>query len=77
MDIESAIAALPPALAEQYAIVFRHGTFEAGIYAPRIIDDQAPHTRDEAYVVLKGSGHFCRALPAQLWTLPRVKPRYL
>ena len=58
MNIESAIAALPPAPAEQYAIVFRHGTFEAGIYAPRIVDDQTPHTRDEAYVVVKGSGHF-------------------
>jgi mannose-6-phosphate isomerase-like protein (cupin superfamily) len=58
IDIESAIAALPEAPAEQYEIVYRHGTFEAGLYAPRGVDDQTPHTRDEAYVVVRGSGHF-------------------
>ena len=58
IDIASAIAALPAAPAEQYVIVHRHGTFEAGLYAPRGVDDQTPHTRDEAYVVVKGSGHF-------------------
>jgi mannose-6-phosphate isomerase-like protein (cupin superfamily) len=58
IDIESAIAALPEPPAEQYTIVYRHGTFEAGLYAPRGVDDQTPHTRDEAYVVAKGSGEF-------------------
>jgi mannose-6-phosphate isomerase-like protein (cupin superfamily) len=58
IDIESAIAALPAAPAEQYTIVYRHGTFEAGLYAPRGVDEQTPHTRDEAYVVVRGSGHF-------------------
>ncbi|MEO6211001.1 MAG: cupin domain-containing protein [Gemmatimonadaceae bacterium] len=58
IDIASAIAALPAAPAEQYNIVYRHGTFEAGLYAPRGVDDQTPHTRDEAYVVVRGSGHF-------------------
>lgn len=58
IDIASAIAALPKAPAEQYTIVYRHGTFEAGLYAPRGVDDQTPHTRDEAYVVVKGSGQF-------------------
>jgi mannose-6-phosphate isomerase-like protein (cupin superfamily) len=58
IDIASAVTALPKAPAEQYVIVYRHGTFEAGLYAPRGVDDQTPHTRDEAYVVVKGSGHF-------------------
>lgn len=58
IDIASAIASLPAAPAEQYNIVYRHGTFEAGLYAPRGVDDQTPHTRDEAYVVVKGSGFF-------------------
>ena len=58
IDIESAIAALPKPPAEQYRIVYRHGTFEAGLYAPRGVDDQTPHTRDEAYVVVWGSGQF-------------------
>jgi mannose-6-phosphate isomerase-like protein (cupin superfamily) len=58
IDIESAIAALPKPPAEQYTIVYRHGTLEAGLYAPRGVDEQTPHTRDEAYVVVKGSGEF-------------------
>jgi mannose-6-phosphate isomerase-like protein (cupin superfamily) len=58
IDLARAIAALPAPPIEQYRIVFRHGTFEAGLYAPRGVDDQTPHTRDEAYVVVKGSGHF-------------------
>lgn len=58
IDIASAIASLPAAPSEQYNIVYRHGTFEAGLYAPRGVDDQTPHTRDEAYVVVKGSGFF-------------------
>jgi mannose-6-phosphate isomerase-like protein (cupin superfamily) len=58
IDLESAIGALPKAPAEQYTIVYRHGTFEAGLYAPRGMDEQTPHTRDEAYVVVKGSGQF-------------------
>ena len=58
IDIASAIASLPKAPAEQYNIVYRHGTFEAGLYAPRGVDDQTPHTRDEAYVVVKGTGFF-------------------
>ncbi len=58
IGIERAIAALPAAPAEQYTIVYRHGTFEAGLYVPRGADDQTPHSRDETYVVVKGTGHF-------------------
>jgi mannose-6-phosphate isomerase-like protein (cupin superfamily) len=58
IDIDKAVAALPTEPDEQYVIVFRHGTFEAGLYAPRGVDEQTPHSRDEAYVVIKGSGAF-------------------
>lgn len=51
-------AALPPPPEEQYAIVFRHGTLELGLYAPRGTDPQGPHSRDEVYWVLRGSGWF-------------------
>lgn len=40
------------------ARIFAHGTFEARWYAPRGTDPQVPHTRDEAYVVVSGSGTF-------------------
>lgn len=38
--------------------LFEHGTLTIEIYAPRGVDDQQPHTRDEIYVVASGSGIF-------------------
>jgi len=55
---DDALTQLPAPPAEQYAILFRHGTLTAGVYAPRGIDDQTPHTRDEVYVVVRGTGTF-------------------
>ena len=45
---------------EHYAIAFEHGTLEVGVYAPRGVDPQSPHTRDEVYVVVRGRGLFRR-----------------
>jgi mannose-6-phosphate isomerase-like protein (cupin superfamily) len=53
--VDQAVAALPQPPAEQYAVLFRHGTLELGLYAPRG-HPQGPHTRDEVYLVLAGSG---------------------
>jgi len=41
-----------------YVALFRHGTLEVGLYRPDRVDPQKPHTRDEVYVVLSGSGEF-------------------
>jgi mannose-6-phosphate isomerase-like protein (cupin superfamily) len=38
--------------------VFRHGTLQVKVYAPRGSDPQTPHARDEVYVVLSGTGTF-------------------
>jgi mannose-6-phosphate isomerase-like protein (cupin superfamily) len=35
-----------------------HGSMELRYYAPRGVDDQTPHTQDELYVVIQGSGWF-------------------
>jgi len=40
------------------APVLGHGTLLVEYYAPRGSDPQQPHTRDELYVVIAGSGHF-------------------
>jgi hypothetical protein len=47
-----------PLEGEQYAIVFEHATLELGWYAPRGVDEQAPHRRDELYVVAAGHARF-------------------
>jgi mannose-6-phosphate isomerase-like protein (cupin superfamily) len=40
------------------ARVLTHGTLLVEYYAPRGIDTQQPHTRDELYVVISGTGWF-------------------
>jgi mannose-6-phosphate isomerase-like protein (cupin superfamily) len=42
----------------RFAEVFAHGSLSVEIYAPRGRDAQTPHTRDEVYVVVAGSGRF-------------------
>ncbi|HET6863395.1 MAG TPA: cupin domain-containing protein, partial [Pyrinomonadaceae bacterium] len=38
--------------------IFKHGSLLVEIYAPRGTDPQKPHTRDEVYVVVNGTGEF-------------------
>lgn len=68
IDIDKAVAALPMPPDEQYMVVYRHGTLEAGIYAPRGVDEQTPHARDEVYVVVKGTGLFVCGSSRKLFT---------
>jgi mannose-6-phosphate isomerase-like protein (cupin superfamily) len=41
-----------------FAHVFAHGSLSVEIYRPHDRDLQTPHTRDEVYVVISGSGEF-------------------
>src|SRR3712207_6885942 len=43
---------------ERSAPIFAHGSMLVKYYAPRGSDEQTPHTRDELYVVARGSGWF-------------------
>ena len=38
--------------------LFRHGTLAVEFYKPEGVDRQTPHSRDEVYVVVSGSGKF-------------------
>jgi len=38
--------------------LFEHGSLQVKMYAPRGRDSQKPHSRDEVYVVARGSGLF-------------------
>ena len=55
---DDARAGMPGPDQDNYVVVLRHGTLELGLYAPRGKDPQSPHTRDEVYVVYKGTGIF-------------------
>ena len=51
-------ARLPVEPGRASARVFAHGSLELRWYAPRGEDRQAPHDRDELYVVVSGHGEF-------------------
>ena len=52
------LARLPGENGERFVTAFQHGTLAVELYAPRGTDPQQPHTRDEAYIVVSGSGTY-------------------
>ena len=56
--LDEAMSRLPGPGGERFAEVLEHGTLVVEVYAPRGVDAQQPHTRDELYVVMRGSGEF-------------------
>ncbi len=56
--------------------LFKHGSLVVEIYKPDKIDHQTPHTRDEVYVIVSGTGWFLngetrhRFEPGQLLFVP-------
>lgn len=41
-----------------FLTLFEHGSLSVEIYKPDKVDLQQPHSRDEVYVVVSGSGEF-------------------
>ena len=58
LTVAAALQRLPGPARERYVELFRHGTLSVELYAPRDHDPQSPHTLDEVYVVVQGSGQF-------------------
>jgi mannose-6-phosphate isomerase-like protein (cupin superfamily) len=58
LTVPEALRRLPGPAGERYVELFTHGTLSVELYAPRGHDPQKPHTRDEVYVVVQGSGQF-------------------
>ena len=58
LTIAEALNRLPGPQAERSVGVFEHGSLVVKLYAPRGVDDQTPHSRDEIYVVAQGAGEF-------------------
>jgi mannose-6-phosphate isomerase-like protein (cupin superfamily) len=55
---DQALAAVPGPDGKRYRELFQHGSLAVEIYRPVGTDPQSPHTRDEAYVVIQGTGTF-------------------
>ena len=43
---------------KEFIPLFEHGSLVVEVYRPEKVDNQTPHTRDEVYVVISGSGKF-------------------
>ena len=56
--VAEALERLPGRDGQRFASVFTHGSLEVEIYAPRGTDPQQPHTRDEIYFVVTGTGEY-------------------
>jgi mannose-6-phosphate isomerase-like protein (cupin superfamily) len=54
----TALATLHSVASRTFVELFRHGSLVVEIYKPVKVDLQMPHTRDEVYVVLSGTGVF-------------------
>jgi mannose-6-phosphate isomerase-like protein (cupin superfamily) len=55
-DALGAVAAIAQGLPS--AFIFEHGSLQVKMYRPSKQDLQRPHTRDELYVIARGSGWF-------------------
>ena len=56
--LADAFALGPPPPGNLAIPVFAHGSLEVEMYAPVDVDRQAPHERDEVYVVARGTATF-------------------
>jgi mannose-6-phosphate isomerase-like protein (cupin superfamily) len=58
VTLAQALAGLGGPENKTFAEVLGHGSLSIEIYAPRGVDPQTPHRRDELYVVVSGRGEF-------------------
>ncbi len=56
--VDEGMARLPTPEGKRFTTLLEHGSLKVEIYAPRGVDPQQPHTRDELYVVVRGQGLF-------------------
>ena len=54
----AALARLAQQSTKPFIQLFTHGSLEVEIYRPVKVDQQKPHTRDEVYVIISGTGWF-------------------
>lgn len=58
ITLEEAARLLPTPDGKRSVALFEHGTLQVKLYAPRGVDPQSPHSRDEIYVIALGAGWF-------------------
>jgi mannose-6-phosphate isomerase-like protein (cupin superfamily) len=57
ITVREALSRIPES-GERFVRLFERSGVEVEIYAPFVRDLQSPHTRDELYLIISGSGYF-------------------
>jgi mannose-6-phosphate isomerase-like protein (cupin superfamily) len=57
-DFSDWLGRVPTEAGDPFVVAYGHGTMSVELYAPRGVDAQTPHRRDEVYVVVRGEGWF-------------------
>lgn len=58
LDPQQLLNQLPTVEGKHFIEAFRKGNLSIEIYKPEKVDLQTPHTQDEIYVIVSGSGMF-------------------
>jgi mannose-6-phosphate isomerase-like protein (cupin superfamily) len=58
ITVDEVLRRIPGPGGRRWEVAFERGSLEVELYAPKDHDPQTPHTRDELYVVVQGSGTF-------------------
>jgi mannose-6-phosphate isomerase-like protein (cupin superfamily) len=58
VPLAEVLSRIPGPEGQRFANVFERGSLSVDMYAPRGQDPQKPHSRDEVYIVVHGSGTF-------------------
>ena len=58
ITVDRAVTKLRELPERAFATMFQYGSLVVEYYAPKEVDLQEPHSRDEVYVVISGSGWF-------------------
>src|SRR5262249_34956490 len=66
LKLADAAKLLPTPEGQRFVELFKHGSLSVELYAPRGIDTQTPHDRDEIYVIASGTGTFRRGQDADV-----------
>jgi len=56
LTTENALGKIAQSAGSEFVTLFLHGSLQVEVYKPRQIDRQQPHSRDEIYVIIAGSG---------------------
>ncbi|RPH37423.1 cupin domain-containing protein [bacterium] len=72
LTVENALAKLAQAQGSEFITLFMQGSLQVEIYKPKAIDRQQPHSRDEIYVIISGSGYFLQGSERQAFAAGEV-----